>query len=384
MEAFAEQRKKVLRVGVAILLLIVAVVAIVGFQSKREKMSRAWAGQTALDALRGDFTGVATRAQEFIATHAPDNRYYDDALVLLEVSQFWSDDPQEQANAIRQAKERYIFEEGNPVAQAAITNRILEYLQAYDEAVFTETFTGPPFSPLLAEGDFQTSVKNLAEHSLSLWRTSTALLQVAQWHATQGIRHYDGFIKLSKSEIEAHRDAVVEALEEADALYAEEERMIKGQVFAPLYLQNFFFFRGYLYGVLSLYDKKYLSESDYSFQQVTGLYEDSLDAEGVGAAMLETRVPYALLDQALFWRAADPKGNKETIKANLDRIAQMVNNRPDIHERFFSSFISQVQGYQTGLGMWLTASRIERVSQFSPAFRDFLEENRWEFEKKAK
>lgn len=356
------------------LVFVVAAASAIGYWSWYKWQESLQVQDAAQSVVTGDFQDAIAKASDFIAAHKPGDKYYVDAHILLEVGNFWSNSPEGRKAAIRLAKQQFIAAAGDPVAQANIANRILGYMQSNDPAVGAEVFSTEPFQKYLVKNDVLASMKNVAEFSLQQFRSSTPLLQVAQWHAAELIKSRDGVTTLSAAETAAHVAAIRDALSEADQLYERESEYMQDKAFYDLYKQSFFFTRGYLFGVLSLYDNSHVSAMRSSFQLVEDAYSLSRIAE---ASMLKTRLPFAHLQSALFLSAIDSTGNEKEIAAHLDSMMQEITKNPANHERFFAAYMRAVPTFRTNVGLWPSEERIKELAALNASFNDYLKQLGW-------
>ena len=358
---------------------LIATLSFFAYQDNSNKRDSKAIGGAIQDALRGDWDSSRAKAEVFLSANGPDSPYYLDAQLAIISELLWSTDQSQNMEGVSKIKQLYMQLEDKPTKQAKLVNLLLSYIYNAGGTVFAEAARGEPFNKYFIAGDRLGSLKNLAEHSLSLYRTSAALLQIGKSSAIKLIQNHDGVVRLSEKDISAYQQTILNALTEADALYTEEDTASRGNATYPLFLSSFFYDRGYLYGVLALNDPQYLDAAEYSFNRVINQQTGLVNIEGAVPLLLDTRLVYSHLELALLFQNIEGnKHTKEDVARHLQEIASIVSTRPENHQKFFIPFLREMAS-STLKGFWFSAPRIRGVASLDTSFHQLLVEYGWKF-----
>ena len=361
--------------GLLISLVVVVALGVLGVGYERYQSKKTQ--ETIADAVTALTRGQFGVANETIAKVNGDSASYQ-AQIIAESSKFLSRDAKVRLEGVSLLKANYISLEGQPEFQAGTIGRLFDYLQGSSNDLFVAVFTGAPFANYFVPNDRLATLKNLAEHSLSLQKTSQALFQIADWHASKIIKHFDKETLLSEMELSQEVAETQGLVHEADSLYPTEKTGLINPAFGYLYDGQFFSSRGYLYGVLALANKTYLTDAQYSYKQVHNIYDLQVNAEGVGPALLASRLPYIDLSLALFLKATSGTTEADAIQKSIQDMTTLVAKNPSLHQNFFVSYVRSIKTGKSN-GLWLSGSRIRSLALKYPDLKNFLVQNGWSF-----
>ncbi len=275
--------------------------------------------------------------------------------------------------AVQGAKSLFTRLEGYPEDQGLVVAGLLNYLSMTPESyIFDEIFTSGPFSAFLVKNSYIDSIKSLADYSLSLKPTTTALARVGWWHA-------DKILEISKSyghDTSAKKvaaDEILKILESRQSLFLQEVALSTNDSMSRA---NFYFWQASLYQAVARVYPDYIDEALQSLQVLHHEYEVTSSEAGEGLAAIAVLIPYAELyyAQALYEVAGET--SLPQVREHLFALIEAVEANPDVHRASFISMIQRqaAQAPQYQLFRHPTYARfIEEV----PEFRIFLESYGW-------
>lgn len=328
---------------------------------------------------QGDFNTAISAAQKLMQKSKPNEIEYHAAQSLVATSQYLGGGADGGIEAVKTAKRQLVELQGNPQAQAGIVARIMGYASnTSDQSVISEVFKDSPLKELYVADSVSTSLRNVAEYSLALTENSPAHLQVGNWHARQLLRHYDGVRKLSNLDLQKHIDAVKDRIVKADALYADERAAANQSAVGYLFEPQYRFAIGYLYGVLGLFDERYLAKAESSYAAVLEHFTIARNPDGSPFVVLEPRVPYTHLNTALFIHEVGGSARAADVRAQLDKLLSVLATNPTRHQGFFVAYMRSIASSTNG-GVLPSRARMAELAAIHSNFKVFLEQTGWKF-----
>ena len=392
---FAINMKQLITIGATLIALIVGVVAvevlrpgtfssIVGYSITSEE--EALQLDSALNfASSGDFDSALKAAEELLNSAVSEGIAFE-ARSIIDSSKFATGEQEARVEAVRLTKEHYLLRVDDPLDQALQVNKLLGYMTAGREKyVFNEVFAGEPFNTFLVPGDRDASIKNLAEHSLSLHPTIEATVRIGEWYARK-IERLPPPPSLTPGQSPRqpglgiqYADKILETLRQSDQLLEQQKKELEGRPFDYMVEPRYYFWRVYLYSTVALIRPRYLADAEFSLERLVTLYEETKNPRGEKYATIAMRLPNAYYLYA--WSLFRVRGEREidSVRSSLDSLIALVDQDPKIHEGQFLSLIRNAadltpeQRAKSYRGFVVLANN-------HPPFKAFLEKYDWKFE----
>ncbi len=274
--------------------------------------------------------------------------------------------------AVRGTEDLFIRLDGYPEDQGLVVANLLNYLSMAPEGyIFDEIFNEGPFSAFLVKGSYIDSIKNLAEYSLSLKPTTTALARVGWWHADKILevsRSYD----LDATAKKAAADEILSILASRQTLFAQETDAAGDDSLAGA---NFYFWQASLYQAVARVYPEYISEALESLQALHGEYDASKEL-GNGLSTIAVLIPYAELYYAQALYEVEGETSLSQVKERLAILIETVEADPDIHRAGFIAMIERQAAYAPRYQMFRQPTYARFIEEV-PEFKVFLESYGW-------
>lgn len=289
---------------------------------------------------QGDYSRASMSAQE-IAAATTDADAYLTAQRLEAYSRFMTGLTEERLAAVQITMDNYHadVQAGNVRRQARDISRLLEYVTASrEQAVFDAVFSGP-LATYNMNGDLAASLTALANYSMSLSPTTIAAFTSTVSHLYP-LNNFDKVYNLTPAEKKEHAEALLPLIERAKSVYASESR-IPGNtdIMGPA---RYHYWLGVLYGALATVDPQYLDESEAAFQEIFNYYDSARDENGNPYPLIESRLPMADYNWALYIYKVTGDERKADIAMHLDRLIARVQANPANYENQFLPLIRQM------------------------------------------
>jgi len=326
----------------------------------------------------GDFAQAAQQAEAFLEKGGREGANV--ARSALDVGTFYTGSYENRIKAIQLTKEFIRSLEGDPYSQALQVNKLLSYIQiAADGRINREIFTGEPFKNFWVPEDLSSSIKNLAEYSLSLYPTTNARFHTAVWYVDR-IRNIRGAWNATDAEKKLYANEILRIIDVADQSFAESERSIAGRPFDYTERFHLLFSKVYFYSAVSRVYPQYLKEVKESFVALEKEYEAVRARTGGVNAFAATRMPDAYVAYAGALQQVAGRSAYAEVSATLDKLVEFVESDPKPHEGVYLTFIRQDRSKLTKATRERAFSVYYDLAVAHPPFRAFLERNGWIFE----
>lgn len=275
--------------------------------------------------------------------------------------------------AVRGAKDLFVRLEGYPEDQALVIVSLINYLGiASDAYVYEEVFARGPFEAFLVPNSNVDSVKKLAEYSLTLKPTTTALARVGWWYADKILevtRSYD----LDEQAKRAVADEILKIIETRRNLLPQE---INAAPSSYMLKTNFYFWQASLYQAVARVYPQYIKEAEESLAALRQEYESNIGQNGKPLATIAVLIPYAELyyAQALF----ETKGEESLpeVKEHLSALVAVVKTDPETHRGGFIALIESQASLPPRYQIF-NHPTYSRFIEETPEFKTFLESYGW-------
>lgn len=276
--------------------------------------------------------------------------------------------------AVQGAKSLFTRLEGYPEDQALVITSLLNYMSmAPDSYIYNEIFAPGPFSALVVENDYLSTVKNLAEYSMSLKPTTTALVRVGWWHADK-ILEVSRRYGLDDAAKKAAADEILKIISESQVLITKE--IASGEPLNPMMRPNFYFWQASLYQAVARVYPKYIDQAGDSLSALRYEYESTRRQDGGYLATIAVLIPYAELyyTQALY--EVEGETSLPRVKDHLVALIETVEANPDIHRAGFIGMIERQSSLLAQYRIFNHPTYVRFIEQV-PEFRIFLESYGW-------
>ncbi len=296
------------------------------------------------------------------------------AQLILNEANFMIGTRESRLAAIQGSKSLFIRLEGFPEDQALIATNLLNYLSmAPDSYVFNEIFSSGPFSSFVVADDYLSTVKNLAEYSVSLKPTTTAIARIGWWHADK-ILEISRVHGLSVEERKMEADEILKIISDHKNLLTQE--IANHEDLNPMLKPNFYFWQASLYQAVARVYPDYIDEASQSLQALHNEYEATSSEATEGLAAIAVLIPYAELyyAQALYEVAGET--SLPQVREHLIALIEAVEASPDVHRASFINMI-QRQAAQAPQYQMFQHPTYARFIEEVPEFRIFLESYGW-------
>lgn len=298
---------------------------------------------------------------------------------VVDSGKFMTGDQEKRIEAIRYTKETYAKLEGQPHDQALQVNKLLGYVNAgFEQYVFDEIFSGDTFGAFLVKGDMGSSIRKLAEHSLSLSPTTEAAFRIGQWDADR-IRDLYGTWNATAAQKELYADDILQIIKASDALIESEKGGVDGRPFDYMVEPRSLYWKSYLYGVVARVRPEYLDESKAELDKLVAIYEKSGDANGKKNVLIAARLPYGYFSYALAVHEVKGAAGKSEAIANLDAMMALIAENPGAHDGAYLSFV-RGGGARSRADQERSYNGYLVFAEMHPPFKVFLQQYGWKFE----
>ncbi len=355
--------------------LVIVLLYVMGFVLKSSvpltPIENVQAGNAVDLAASGKFSEALVEAERINAESQGTNAV---ARSVIDTSKFLTGDSQSRIEAVRYTKESYAAYTGNGLNQALQVNKLLGYLNSgFEQYVFDEVFSGEQFSQFIVPGDKASSIRKLAEHSIELYPTTSALFRIGQWDADR-IRDLYGEWNATEAQKMTYANDILRIIAEADALIASETQQIDGRPFDFMVEPRYLYWKSYLYGVVARVRPEYIQESKNALVALEQVFETSRDENGNKIPLISTRLPYGYYSYALTLHEVKGSEAKAEIQQTLDALVTLVESNPGIHEGSYLSFIREFASRSRENQERYYKGYLE-LAEVHPPFKEFLQEH---------
>lgn len=315
---------------------------------------------------QGDYSRATMSAQEIAAATTDANAYLT-AQRLEAYSRFMTGLLEERLAAVQLTIDSYHTntQEGNVRRQARDISRLLEYVTASrDKAVFDAVFSGP-FATYNMDGDLAASLTALANYGMSLSPTTIAAFTSTVSHLYP-LNNFDKVYNLTNAQKQEHVQALLPLIERAKTVYASESR-IPGNtdIMGPA---RYHYWLGSLYGAMATVDSQYLDESETAYQEIFNYYDSARDENGKPYPLIESRLPMADYNWALYIHKVTGTERMDDIAMHLDRLITRVQANPSNYE---NQFLPLIRSMVLGTALSQKESFLS-LADIHPPFAEFL------------
>jgi hypothetical protein len=331
---------------------------------------------------QGDYSGAASSSKALLSELPSDSVEFYIAHSVLEVATFFAGSREEQRKeGIRLVKQTYLNAQTD-FEKALQVNELLGYIMAgREQFVIDEIFTGEPFGSFYDPNDWIQTIKNLAEHSISLHPTPEAVFRIGFWNTEKlvvGLRAET----LTDEERDMYVQGTLDAVAEAERIYPEYLARMQGRALSYMITPRYYFWRGYLLRKVAIVEPEYAELSVRADRDLLISYETTLDQYGNRLPLIAARIPYMRFDRATY--LIEHKRGPEIvmrIKNDLDEIMALIRENPAAHEGHFVSLIrTQASLSESERQEANSYLRFARVARLHEPFKTFLEGYGMEFE----
>lgn len=296
------------------------------------------------------------------------------AQIILNEANFMIGTRESRLAAVQGAKNLFTRLEGYPEDQALVITSLLNYMSMDpDRYIFNEIFAPGPFSAFVVKNDYLGTVKNLAEYSVSLKPTTTALARVGWWHADK-ILNISRVHGLSEVERKATADEILKIIADHKDLLTQE--ITNHETLNPMLKPNFYFWQASLYQAVARVYPEYIDEASDSLAALHNEYESTRGQDGGYLATIAVLIPYAELYYAQALYEVEGETSLPQVREHLVALVETVETNPDIYR---TSFIGMIER-QSSLAAQYRIFNHPTYSRFIeqvPEFRIFLESYGW-------
>lgn len=351
----------------AVAVIAIALFALMGFKyyldAEASKM-RIQVGEAEFSARLGDFAQAEEQAQRVLDGIKGGENF--GAYTVVEVAKFMSGDEASRLEAVRIAKQHYGA--ASTRTKALIINMLTGFVAAQrDDRFFNEIFSGEPFGALKVENDPFLTIRKFAELSNTLSPTSVATHQIATWHAARILSAQR--LKLTVDERKGHAASIISLADEAATLFAQEEPLFETALFGELNTFQYHNQRAYLYGATAYVEPQYFMRSEEEYAILYTRY-----GEGRGDPIVQSWLPSAYLNNALFLRGFGGKARDEDVRNRLNSLVALVESDPDLYKNTFLNRIVALKGKTEATG-GAEYRQFKQMASVSPEFKEFLARN---------
>lgn len=299
-----------------------------------------------------------------LAQNAPSASDQASAIRTQSYAYFTSGTTTAQVQAVRIMKDQYRRDQGIPTEQAKDISVLLEFITASrEQQVFNAVFS-EEFLPYRVGSNVNASIEQLAAYAYSLHPTTGAIFQLALPKAAALVDQNSTLTAAQKKE---NADAVIKFLTEAAAAYADESKSgSKDNIMLPL---KYYYWMAFLWGDVAKVYPERLKDSEEAFQAGIKYYDATLDENGKHYPSLEVRMPILYHAYASTLYNVDKTGRAADIKSNLDKIIEMVNANPSLHE---TQYIAQIHRAAEGSNISTNGGGFRKLGRFYKPYADFL------------
>lgn len=301
------------------------------------------------------------------------------ARTIAEIGYFMEGDVANKLTAIRKTKEHYFVQEGNSFDQALLVNKLVGYINPDSEDIlFNEVFAGEPFEQFFVPGNKLESLRNLAEHSLSIYPTTSAYFEIGSWHADHILNKYNDW-GLTDEEKDMQAIEILDNIHSADLLIENEKQILEERPFGYMIEPWYFFQKMSLYLAVAHTQPTYLEQARASLALLSDLYERERNAGNDRSRIIVTLIPYAHFDYAQAIYEIKGESALPEALAHLETAMDLIQESPALHEKIFLNSLRE-QGSLTQevrndrYGAYLI------FAQENARFKIFLESHGWQFE----
>lgn len=320
-------------------------------------------------AEQGHFSDAAAQAAPL--TSSDDGFVRGNARTVEAVGAFMSGEEAERIRSIQMVKEDYM-NATQPTTKAFAINTLFGYIMAgREQYVFDEIFNGEPFGEYRVENDWSSSVRNLAELSLSLYPSTEALFRLGQWHSVRlstTAKDHD----VVTEEKRAHADEILKILDRSVEIYPQHLAVANAvKVFPYMVTARYYFWRGYLYGSVATVYPQYLPKMEEEYNKLFEFYETERDELGNRRPLIAGRLTYAHSGYANYLYVIKGESAYPEIREHLDRIIELVEEDPETHAGQFVSLIRE-QGKLSPDKRGGEYKVFARLAAIHPPYKEFL------------
>ncbi len=325
-----------------------------------------------------DFSAEAVRAEQIARESRGTGSFYNKALSIAAESNFMTAEEGKRVKAVQISKLQYLESQGKPQLQAIEVNRLLAYINAgYEKYIFNEVFKDEPFAQFLVPGDMVSSVRNLAEHSLSLDPSTAAQFRIGQWYADR-IRDTHGTWGATDAQKKEYADAILRIIDASMLAIPGEQIKNSGAIFDFMLMPRYYFWHTYLYAAVARVYPEYLLQTKGALEELVATYENSKGENGEKIPLIASRLPYGYMAYALALHDVQGEKANDEIKKILDALIAIIEKNPSVHEGAFLSVVKQgakpeLPDRTKGVGVYIDLAEIHQP------FKDFLIKHGWNF-----
>jgi hypothetical protein len=289
--------------------------------------------------VNGDFNGAIQLAEPLLQTDDAETRKA--AQATLALSSFSSGDREARIAAVRLMKDKFASA-NTDLERALALNALLAYILTGEDAyVLDEVFAGEPYASLRVEGDMPTSLRKLAEFSLSFYETPQALQRVAFWYAAR-LTNFDKKYTLTKTERTQYQDTVVTLIQRIDRSYDDYQN-------ATTYTYPFqlttsrAFWDTYLYATLARTGRvEYLAKSKESLDELVRIAQMTTGEDGKPIPLASLLVPEARLIYATALHIIKKDASVDEVRAQLDAAVDFTQENLELEAGNFIALIKTI------------------------------------------
>ncbi|TSC86213.1 MAG: hypothetical protein G01um10148_719 [Parcubacteria group bacterium Gr01-1014_8] len=289
---------------------------------------------------------------------------------VVDTGKFMSGDARKRIEAVQLTKETYTLSKTN-YEKALQVNKLLGYINAaFEPFVFDEVFVGEPFQSFLVQDDAATSIRNLAEYSISLYPTTEAQFRIGQWY-TDRIRNLYGDWNATPAQKKEYAGEIAKVIASADALLPQELKTVEGRPFEYMVEPRFLFWKSYLYGVMARVQPEYLEDAKIALDALVKLNETTRDEKGAPIPLIASRLPYTYFNYALALYDVQGTDAKAEINKYLNALMTLVEKDPAVHQGYYLAFLRE--GGARSKADWERYYKgYIDLSELNPNFKEFL------------